>query len=143
MAIEKILVIESDVGWHGIYGDYFARSFPGVQVIAASDTESAVARAREQQFDLYTTNYPRSPSRALWADGDPEGSLLRARVAALRTVHHDAQIALLSARPRSGRPSIEALAQELGITYFAKQEQDFLQKVVAQYGGTCIRGRIP
>ena len=135
MTVENILVIEPDTHWHGIYQDHFQRSFPGVQVIGVIDTASAVARAQAQRFDLYTTNYPRSPSGALWTDHDPEGSLLRGRVAALWEVHPDAQIALLSARSRSSRPSIEALAQELGIAYFAKQDRDFLQKIAAHYGG--------
>ena len=138
MAIENILVIEPDTKWQEMYRKQFERSFPGVQVISVADTESAVAHAQEQQFDLYTTNCPRSSVGGIWTDRGVEDRLLRVRVAALREIHPDAQIALLSARSRNAKPSIEALAQELDIAYFAKQDKDFLQKITAQYGGKSL-----
>ena len=128
MTINTILIIEPDSQWHEIYRREFQRHLPGVEVACVAETEAALALTRERRFDLYTTNYlGRSSGRIVWEADD----LLRQRVAAIRELHPDAQIALVSA---GAKLTLERITEELGIGYFRKQDREFIQDIAAHYG---------
>ena len=126
MAIDKLLVIAADERWGEILSTTLPQAFPDVNLSFTPDWNGAYGYARRERQDLYLLA---STQYLTFAHPD-ESQRLKLDVDALREIHPEANVALLTGGLRW---NLDSVLGPLGIPVFFKSDRDWVEKMSTHY----------